>query len=98
MDPIMAIGIYARMWFFLKSIDSWQIVETGWTPLETTIAELNIPQTHDRVVNDKAMNAICHAFSPSEFSRISHCETAKEVQEILETTYEGTQFVKFAKL
>jgi hypothetical protein len=78
MDPTIAIGMHACDFFLKKSIDSWQIVETGWTPLETTIAELNIPQTHDRVVNDKAMNAICQAFSPSEFSRISHCETAKE--------------------
>jgi hypothetical protein len=49
-------------------------------------------------VNDKAMNAICQTLSPSKFSRISHCETAKEAWEVIETTYEGTQLVKFAKL
>jgi hypothetical protein len=28
----------ARMRFFLKLIDAWQIVEPGWTSPETTIA------------------------------------------------------------
>jgi hypothetical protein len=28
----------ARMWFFLKSIDYWSIVETGWTkPANATL-------------------------------------------------------------
>jgi len=44
------------------------------------------------------MNAICSTLSPSEFSRISNCETAKEAWDILETTYEGTKLVKSAKL
>jgi len=44
------------------------------------------------------MNAICQALSTSEFSRISHCETVKEVWEVLQTTYEGTQLIKTAKL
>jgi hypothetical protein len=62
------------MRFFLKSINAWKIVETRWTPPETAIAECTIPRRHNRVVNDKAMNAICQALSPSEFSQISHCE------------------------
>jgi len=51
-----------------------------------------------RVANDKAMNAICSTLSPSKCSRISKRETAKEVWDILETTYEGTKLVKSAKL
>jgi hypothetical protein len=39
-------------------------------------------------VNDKAMNAICQATSPSEFLQISYFETAKEEWDILETTYD----------
>jgi hypothetical protein len=42
--------------------------------------------------------AICQALSPSEFSRISNCETAQDAWKILETTYEGTKLVKSAKL
>jgi intein/homing endonuclease len=37
-------------------------------------------------------------FSPSEFAKISNCESAKEAWKILETTYEGTKLVKYAKL
>jgi hypothetical protein len=32
----------ARICFFLKSIDVWQIVETGWTNPEDSTAELSI--------------------------------------------------------
>jgi hypothetical protein len=34
----------ARMCFFLKSIDVWQIVETGWIKPEVTIAKLSVAQ------------------------------------------------------
>jgi hypothetical protein len=44
------------------------------------------------------MNALCQTLSPSKFSRISHCGTAKEAWEVIETTYESTQLVKSAKL
>jgi hypothetical protein len=44
------------------------------------------------------MNVICQALLPSEFSRISHCKTAQEAWEILETTYEETKIVKSVKL
>jgi hypothetical protein len=60
--------------------------------------EWTIPQTHSRTANDKAINAICQALPPSEFSRIFHCETALEVWELLETTYKGIKFAKSAKL
>jgi hypothetical protein len=88
----------ARMRFFLKSIDVWHIVEYGWTPLDTTTVKLTIIQTNAQLSNDKALNALCQALSPSKFSRISHCETGREAWEILETTYEGTKIVKSAKL
>jgi hypothetical protein len=58
----------AHMRFFLKSINVWQIVQTGWTPPKIAIAEWTIPQRHNRVVNDKAINVICQALSPSKFS------------------------------
>jgi len=70
------------MRFFLKSIDVWSIVKSGWTPLDTTIGEWTVLQKQTRVANDRAINAICLALSPSKFSRISHCETAQEAWEI----------------
>jgi hypothetical protein len=87
----------ARMRFFLKSIDCWSIVKTGWTKPEDAALEL-VPQKNARRSNDKALHALCQALSPSEFAKISNCESAKEAWQILETTYEGTKLVKSAKL
>jgi hypothetical protein len=87
----------ARMRFFLKSIDCWGTVETGWTKPEDATPEL-VPQKNARLSNDKALHALCQALLPSEFAKISNCESAKEAWQILETTYEGTKLVKSAKL
>jgi hypothetical protein len=86
-----------RMHFFLKSIDVWKIVKTGWIKPEET-DEITITQISARLSNDKALHALCQALSPFEFTRISNCEVAKDVWQILETTYEGTTLVKSAKL
>jgi hypothetical protein len=72
----------ARMQFFLKSIDCWSIVETGWTKPEDTTLEL-VPQKNARLSNDKALHALCQALSPSEFAKISNCESAQEAWQIL---------------
>jgi hypothetical protein len=88
----------ARMRFFFKSIDVWHIVEFGWIPPTTAIVEWTTVETLTRLSNDKALNTLCQVLSPSEFSRISHCEIAQEAWAILETTYKGTKIVKSAKL
>jgi hypothetical protein len=63
------------MLFFLKSIDCWSIVEIGWTKLADTALEL-VPQKNARLSNDKALHALCQSLSPSEFAKISKCESA----------------------
>jgi hypothetical protein len=87
----------ARMRFFLKSIDCWSIVDSGWTKPKDATPE-TVPLKNARLSNDKALHALCQALSPSEFAKISSCESAKEAWQILETTYEGTKLVKSAKL
>lgn len=87
----------ARMNFFLKSIDVWKIVETGWIK-QKEAHKITVTQTRARLSNDKALHALCQALSPSEFARIWNCEIAKDAWQILETTYEGTKLVKSAKL
>jgi hypothetical protein len=87
----------ARIRVFLKSIDCWSIVETGWIKPEDITLEL-VPQKNARLSNDKALHALCQALSSSEFAKISSCESAQEAWQILETTYEGTKLVKSAKL
>jgi uncharacterized protein YjaG (DUF416 family) len=85
------------MRFFLKSIDCWSIVDSGWTKPEDTTLE-TVPLKNTRLSNDKTLHALCQALSPSEFAKISNCESAKKAWEILETTYEGTKLVKSAKV
>jgi hypothetical protein len=78
------------MRFFLKPNDVWKIIEIGWIRPEDAADEINIAQTSARLSNNKALHALCQALSPSEFSRISNCESSKDAWKILETTYEGT--------
>jgi hypothetical protein len=87
----------ARMRFFLKSIDCWSTVETGWTKPADVSLEL-VPQKTARLSNDKALHALCQALSPSEFVKISNCESTQEAWRILETTYEDTKLLKSVKL
>jgi hypothetical protein len=87
----------ARMRFFLKSIDCWSIVETGWTKPKDTTLKL-VPHKNPRLSNDKPLQALCQALLPSEFAKISNCESTQEACQILETTYEGTKIVKSAEL
>jgi RNA-binding protein YhbY len=85
------------MRFFLKPIDCWSIIETGWTkPVDATV-EL-VSEKNARLSNDKAIHALCQALSLSEFVRISNSEFAKEAWQILETTYEGTKLIKSVNL
>jgi hypothetical protein len=47
----------ARMHFFLKSIDCWGIVETGWTKPEDTTLEL-VTEKNARLSNNKTLHAL----------------------------------------
>jgi hypothetical protein len=85
------------MRFFLKYIDCWSIIETGWTKPADAALELFL-QKNARLSNDKALHALCQALSSSEFAKILNCESAQEAWQILETTYEGTKLVKSSKL
>jgi hypothetical protein len=57
-----------------------------------------VTEKNAQLSNDKALHALCQVLSLSEFVRISNSESAKKAWQILETTYEGTKLVKFAKL
>jgi hypothetical protein len=51
----------ARMRFFLKSIDCWIIVETGWTkPADVTLGL--VTEKYARLSNDKALHALFKHF------------------------------------
>ena len=89
-----------RIRAFLCSIDEtvWDVVDVRWTRLEATKSTWDKTPLAVANANSKALNAIICGVSPDEFHRISHITIAKEVWQILETTYEGTKKVKDTKL
>ena len=85
---------------FLYSIDAtvWDAVEVDQTRPEAAKSTYDKAALAAANANSKALNEIFCGVSPDEFHRISHIIVAKEAQEILETTYEGTKKVKDTKL
>ena len=82
------------------SIDEivWDAVDVGWARPEAAKSTWDMVALTAANANSKALNAIFYGVSPYEFHRISHITIAKEVWQILETTYEGTEKVKDTKL
>ncbi|XP_022866694.1 uncharacterized protein LOC111386456 [Olea europaea var. sylvestris] len=98
-----------RMRAFLKAMDDrvWLSVVNGWIAPSTTVKNVVKPTPIENWTkieldncnwNSKALHALFMAISPEEFRRVSMCEVAKDVWDILETTHEGTQAVKNSKL
>jgi hypothetical protein len=83
---------------YLKSMDVWHIVESGWINPNKAIAELSRDEKSASSANDKALHAIFTSMCSEEFERISRCVIAKEVWETLEITHEGSQIVKASKI
>ncbi|GKU99710.1 hypothetical protein SLEP1_g12512 [Rubroshorea leprosula] len=50
------------------------------------------------MINNKAINMLQCAFNPTEFHRVSGCDTAKAMWDMLEVTHEGTSQVKESKI
>jgi hypothetical protein len=53
----------ARMRFFLKSIDCWSIVDSGWTKPEDATPE-TVPLKNAQLSNDKALMLYSKHFLP----------------------------------
>ncbi len=49
-------------------------------------------------LNCKAMSSLYCAFDPNEYNRVSGCDSAKEIWDKLEVTYERTNQVKESKM
>jgi hypothetical protein len=87
-----------RMRAYLKFVDVWHIVESGWSIPDKTMAEWTTVENRASSANDKALHSIFTAVSMEEFSRISRCVIAKEAWETIEITHEGTEVVRASKL
>ncbi|GAV87999.1 UBN2 domain-containing protein, partial [Cephalotus follicularis] len=97
------------MTIFLQSLDYklWHIVVNGRRMPTRTIEgvvslkpenEFNDNDLKMLQLNSKAKHVLFCAVRPNEFNRISSCDTAKEMWDLLEVTYEGTNQVKESKI
>ena len=82
---------------YLKSLNVWNAVESGWTRLDRAIAEWTRDEKNVIIANDKAVNFIFISISTEEFSRISRCEMQRKHGKH-EITHEGTKIVRSSKL
>ncbi|GAV74513.1 zf-CCHC domain-containing protein/DUF4219 domain-containing protein, partial [Cephalotus follicularis] len=98
-----------RMTIFLQSLDYqlWHIVVNGPRMPTRTIEGVVSPKPKNEYndndfrmlqLNSKAKHVLFCVVGPNEFNRISSCDTAKEMWDLLEVTYKGTNQVKESKI
>nr|XP_016460044.1 PREDICTED: uncharacterized protein LOC107783572 [Nicotiana tabacum] len=94
-----------RMEIYAKAYDVkvWRVIKKGNYPLPAATPLLVDPEDIDSYtkkqievvqINNKARNLLYNAISGEEYEKISSCDTAKEIWDKLEVTYEGTNKVK----
>ncbi|GAV76239.1 UBN2 domain-containing protein [Cephalotus follicularis] len=97
------------MTIFLQSLDYqlWHIIVNGPRMPTRTIEgvvslkpenEFNDNDFRMLQLNSKSKHVLFCAVGPNEFNRISSCDTAKEMRDLLEVTYECTNQVKESKI
>lgn len=93
-----------KMKAFLRAKDplEWELVQNGVSPNSSSSKEISSDadlQTQSELkkrqdTDAKAIHSLYCALSTSEYNRISSCDSAKEIWDILSVTYEGTDRVK----
>ncbi|GAV76387.1 UBN2 domain-containing protein [Cephalotus follicularis] len=97
------------MTIFLQSLDYqlWHIIVNGPRMPTRTIDGVVSPKPENEYndndfrmlqLNSKAKHVLFCAVGPNEFNRISSCDSAKQIWDLLEVTYEGTNQVKESKI
>ncbi|GAV68166.1 zf-CCHC domain-containing protein/DUF4219 domain-containing protein/UBN2 domain-containing protein, partial [Cephalotus follicularis] len=90
-----------KMTIFLQSLDYqlWHIIVNGPRMPTRTIDGVVSPKPKNEYndndfrmlqLNSKAKHVLFCAVGPNEFNRISSCDSAKQMWDLLEVTYEGT--------
>ena len=84
-----------RTYLMSLGADVWEVVEIGYTkPIVLASKDDKLEFTF----NAKAMNAILSGLGESEFVKVMHLDSAKEMWDKLISSYEGNEKVKDAKL
>ncbi|GAV84157.1 UBN2 domain-containing protein, partial [Cephalotus follicularis] len=97
------------MTIFLQSLDYqlWHIIVNGPRMPTRTIDGVVSPKPENEYndndfrmlqLNSKAKHVLFCAVGPNEFNRISSSDSVKEMWDLLEVTYEGTNQVKESKI
>ncbi|GAV70621.1 zf-CCHC domain-containing protein/UBN2 domain-containing protein [Cephalotus follicularis] len=97
------------MTIFLQSLDYqlWHIIVNGPRMSTRTIYGVVSPKPENEYndndfrmlqLNSKAKHVLFCVVGPNEFNRISSCDSSKEMWDLLEITYEGTNQVKESKI
>ena len=86
-----------RMKAYLMSlgVEVWIVVEEKYAPKETDTKK---EAKQNFIANAKAMNALLSGLSESEFIKVMHSKSAKEIWDTLENIHEGDKKVNMAKL
>ena len=90
----MKIYIKANGYRLWKIIEEGDIVQTNILGNPKSESEFTQEDITDLELNSKAILMIQSALSQTEFFRISHLDTAKEMWEALQIAHEGTSGVK----
>ncbi|XP_058009141.1 uncharacterized protein LOC131183130 [Hevea brasiliensis] len=91
---------------FIQSvdIDAWRIIKNGpHVPQKNGTGTTKVPKHEDEYddndwkkisINAKAINILHCSLDLNEYNRVSGCQSAKQIWDKLEVTYEGTDVVK----
>ena len=84
---------------FLQALGEqvWQAVKVGWIKSKEVSVDWDEAIIKAANFNSRALNALFCGVTNEELKKISSTKVVKEVQTILETTYEGTKAVKTVK-
>ena len=87
------------MHVFLRSqeYEIWKVVNSGPYVLSEDESEWTSEHIMHSKLNFSAMNIMQCEIHPNEFSRVSMCSSAKEMQDNHKLIYEGTSEVKATK-
>ena len=87
-----------RVTAYLQSLGTevWDIIETGYTFPSTTPIDAAEKKKYE--TNDKEVNTLLGFLSQTEFVKVMHYKSTKEIWDKIFLSYEGDEHVKRAKL
>jgi hypothetical protein len=100
--PPLFDGTYISFWkvrmrtyIMALGVNVWDVVETGYIKLVVLASK---DDKLEFIFNANGMNAILNGLAEAEFVKVMHLQTAKEMWDKLNRSYEGNEKVKDAKL